>query len=165
MATASNCSYKIDFENIISNDNFIGKGSFGHVYGPCFLLNKNCAVKKRLFDKRTLSEETHKEIIACNKWKSLHHPNLIEVYDVNFEINALHVVMEYAKGGSLTYALGLFQSDLPYDIFRDWAMQISRGMNYLHDNSIVHRDLKSPNSEYIEHFNICLVSEFVRAGL
>lgn len=146
MATASDCNHNIDFGNFIINEKFIGKGSFGEVYGPYNFRNKNCAIKRRLFNNRALTEETQKEIKACKKWMSLHHPNLVEVYDVNFKINALHVVMEYAKGGALIDALKSLTSDLTYDVFQDWAMQISRGMNYLHENSVVHRDLKSPNS-------------------
>src|SRR6218665_3237614 len=125
MAGASDCNFQMDFGNITTNDKFIGKGSFGEVYGPCWFGNKICAVKKRLFNKRSLAKATQKEIKACNKWKSLRHPNLIGVYDVNFQFNALHVMMEYAKGGSLTDALGSFQSELPYDILKDWTTQIS----------------------------------------
>ena len=38
------------------------------------------------------------------------------------------------------------------EVLIDWAIQIARGMNYLHNGapiSLVHRDLKSSNSEFI----------------
>ena len=38
------------------------------------------------------------------------------------------------------------------EVLIDWAIQIARGMNYLHNLapiSLVHRDLKSSNSEFI----------------
>lgn len=59
--------------------------------------------------------------------------------------------MEFARGGPLNRVLS--GKRIPPDILVNWAVQIARGMNYLHDEAIVpiiHRDLKSSNSEYRE---------------
>ncbi|XP_017056153.1 mitogen-activated protein kinase kinase kinase-like isoform X1 [Drosophila ficusphila] len=57
----------------------------------------------------------------------------------------LCLVMEYARGGSLNRILA---GKIPPDVLVNWAIQIARGMNYLHNEapiSIIHRDLKSSN--------------------
>ena len=60
--------------------------------------------------------------------------------------------MEFAAGGSLRDALRSLGSrqKLPIYVVREWAKQIADGMLYMHDKNIVHRDLKSSNSERID---------------
>lgn len=41
----------------------------------------------------------------------------------------------------------------------DWAKQIAKGMHYLHNNKIIHRDLKSPNI-LISYNNVLKISDF-----
>ncbi|GIZ00411.1 mitogen-activated protein kinase kinase kinase 9 [Caerostris extrusa] len=54
--------------------------------------------------------------------------------------------MEYAKGGSLNRVLS--GRKIPPNVLVSWAIQIARGMHYLHSEaciSLIHRDLKSSN--------------------
>lgn len=59
-----------------------------------------------------------------------------------------YIVMEYCTYGSLYEVLKRRREKnsctKPTQVL-DWARQISHGVNYLHANKIVHRDLKSPN--------------------
>ena len=58
----------------------------------------------------------------------------------------LCLVMEFARGGPLNRAL--HGRKIRPDVLIDWAIQIARGMSYLHCGapiSLVHRDLKSAN--------------------
>ena len=57
--------------------------------------------------------------------------------------------MEYARGGPLNRVLT--GRKIRPSVLVDWAIQIARGMNYLHNGapiSLIHRDLKSSNGEY-----------------
>jgi len=138
------------FKTIIADSQFLGKGNFGEVYGPFAWQGKQCAIKRRVFDKRELNGQMQKEIYACSKWKSLNHRNLIMVFDAacdaHFNPPAMYIIMEFAKGGSLEEALKKLTSPLPINVVKDWAKQIACGMAFLHSNSIVHRDLKTANS-------------------
>lgn len=56
--------------------------------------------------------------------------------------------MEYARGGPLNRVLT--GRKIRPGVLVDWAIQIARGMNYLHNGapiSLIHRDLKSSNGE------------------
>lgn len=79
----------------------------------------------------------------------LKHPNIIALRGVCLKEPTLCLIMEFARGGSLNRVLS--GKRIPPDILVNWAVQIVRGMNYLHDEAIVpiiHRDLKSSNSKY-----------------
>src|SRR6218665_3828819 len=137
-----------NFKEFVSDDIFIGKGTFGEVYGPYEWNGKTCAIKKRWITK----EDKEGQMSACRKMMSLHHNNLIAVYEVSLELPAIYALMEYASGGSLREVLSACKTDLPLDTMKDWGIQIAGGMAYLHENSIVHRDLKSPNSKYNAYY-------------
>ena len=55
------------------------------------------------------------------------------------------LVMEYAPGGSLQRLLSARRLGLPPYILINWAAQVARGMLYLHNANVIHRDLKSSN--------------------
>ena len=60
----------------------------------------------------------------------------------------LCLVMEYARGGPLNRIL--CGRKIRPDVLIDWAIQVARGMTYLHHGapiSLVHRDLKSANGK------------------
>ncbi|XP_068159903.1 mitogen-activated protein kinase kinase kinase isoform X2 [Drosophila tropicalis] len=75
---------------------------------------------------------------------ALKHENIAALRGVCLKTK-LCLVMEYARGGSLNRVLA---GKIPPDVLVNWAIQIARGMNYLHNEapmSIIHRDLKSSN--------------------
>ena len=58
--------------------------------------------------------------------------------------------MEYARGGPLNRVLT--GRKVRPSVLVDWAIQIARGMNYLHNGapiSLIHRDLKSSNGTFL----------------
>ena len=78
--------------------------------------------------------------------KQLDHPNIVRYYqtDMSDDMNAINVLLEFVPGGSLKTILIKYRA-LELDVIRNYSKQLLVGLNYLHDNKIVHRDLKSPN--------------------
>lgn len=70
--------------------------------------------------------------------------------------------MEYCAYGSLYDVLKrhreLNSRSKPTQVL-DWSRQISNGVDYLHGNKIVHRDLKSPNILFFDE-KILKISDF-----
>jgi len=132
----------------------IGAGGFGKVYRG-YYRNLEVAVKAARRDPDEEPGEANKKVLQEGKlfWL-LKHKNVVGLLGVCLEEPNLCLVMEYARGGALNRMLG--GRKIRPDVLIDWAIQIARGMNYLHQGapiSIVHRDLKSSNiliSERVE---------------
>ena len=54
------------------------------------------------------------------------------------------LVTEYAAKGSLFDYLQN-KTQLPHNLKKKWAIQVARGLKYLRDKRVLHRDIKSPN--------------------
>lgn len=77
----------------------------------------------------------------------LQHENIVSLEGVCLQEPNLCLVLEYCRGGSLNRVLA--GRKIRPDVLVDWAIQIARGMDYLHsENSLIHRDLKSSNGEF-----------------
>lgn len=133
-------------------------GGFGEVK-RAFLNNGLVAVKEARHNPELDFNVTRINVLQEAKlfW-SLHHPNIVALRGVCLQPPKFCLVMEYAIGGSLNRILSGSRR-IPPDVLIDWAIQIGRGMNYLHNGapiSVIHRDLKSSN---------VLISESIDASL
>jgi mitogen-activated protein kinase kinase kinase 9 len=136
---------EIDIEDL-SIKEVIGLGGFGKVH-RAFWLTEEVAVKAA----RPIADEDE-EVARQNVLQearlfwSLKHENIVTLKGVCLKPPKLCLVMEFARGGSLNKILA--GRKIPPDVLVDWAIQIARGMSYLHSEapiSVIHRDLKSSN--------------------
>ncbi|RHZ81625.1 hypothetical protein Glove_117g538 [Diversispora epigaea] len=152
-------SKKVSFENALKN-NFIKKfdynkfenieriaeGGFGIVYRANSLnLRKHVALKSLLETDEIFYEKFVKEltnILAVN-----YHDNIIKFYGISIDpsTETYYLVLQYAKDGDLrTYLQNNFNR-LDWKIKIQMAKDITNGLDCIHEENIVHRDLHSKN--------------------
>ncbi|XP_011869843.1 PREDICTED: mitogen-activated protein kinase kinase kinase 11-like [Vollenhovia emeryi] len=145
---------EIDFEEL-QLEEVIGVGGFGKVYRG-FWKKREVAVKAARQDAGEEPSVTLENVRQEAKlfWL-LKHENIVQLEGVCLKMPNMCLVMEYARGGSLNRVLS--GRKIRPDVLVDWAIQIARGMDYLHNKApigLIHRDLKSSNvllSEPIEN--------------
>ncbi|KAE8667611.1 Serine/threonine-protein kinase HT1 [Hibiscus syriacus] len=76
----------------------------------------------------------------------LRHPNIITVICCSKKPPVYCIITKYLAGGSLRKYLHQQEPySVPHDLVLKLALDIARGMQYLHSQGILHRDLKSEN--------------------
>ncbi|KAL1320774.1 hypothetical protein HN51_065479 [Arachis hypogaea] len=136
--------YEILWEDLTIGEQ-IGQGSCGTVYHALWY-GSDVAVK--VFSKQEYSEDVilsfRQEVSVL---KRLRHPNIILFMGAVTSPQRLCIVTEFLPRGSLFRLLQRNTSKLDWRRRVHMALDIARGVNYLHRCSppIVHRDLKSSN--------------------
>ncbi|XP_006871487.1 PREDICTED: mitogen-activated protein kinase kinase kinase 10 [Chrysochloris asiatica] len=139
-------------------EEIIGVGGFGKVYRALWR-GEEVAVKAARLDPEQDSAVTAEQVRQeARLFGALQHANIIALRGACLSPPHLCLVMEYARGGALSRVLA--GRRVPPHVLVNWAVQVARGMNYLHNDApvpIIHRDLKSINIlilEAIENHNL-----------
>lgn len=139
----------IDFTGI-NLGRVIGTGGFGKVYHGHWQRNQ-VAVKELFLTSFTdnLRKDFENEAFILSKCR---HPSIVHFFGICMEAEKRYLVMEYVSKGSLHQILDS-TVELDWNPVRMLICQdIAFGLNYLHSQNIVHRDLKSMNILLDENF-------------
>ena len=119
----------------------LGKGAFGVVYSAFDQETSKTVAIKCLID-NTAIEDFQAELSLL---KRLKHPSIVPYLDSFLDSKkALHIVMEYAENGSLLDVIKTY-GPLNEMITTIYLSQVLEGLEYLHHQSIIHRDIKAAN--------------------
>ncbi|KAH9757521.1 hypothetical protein KPL71_016418 [Citrus sinensis] len=121
----------------------IASGSCGDLYRGVYL-GQDVAVKvlrsEHLND--TLEDEFVQEVAIL---REVQHRNVVRFIGASTKSPHLCIVTEYMPGGSLYDYLHKNHNVLKLSQLLRFAIDICKGMEYLHQSNIIHRDLKTAN--------------------
>ncbi|GFN96706.1 serine/threonine-protein kinase nim1 [Plakobranchus ocellatus] len=125
----------------------IGTGNFSQVKLGIHVLTKE-KVAIKILDKTKLDQKTQRLLSReITSMERLHHPNVIRLYEVVETLAKLHIIMEYAGGGELFTKISN-EGRLPEDEAKCLFAQLVAAVDHIHENNIIHRDLKAENVFY-----------------
>ncbi|KAK7312906.1 hypothetical protein VNO77_37147 [Canavalia gladiata] len=124
----------------------IGQGAFGPVYKAQMSTGKTVAVKVLATNSRQGEREFHTEVMLLGR---LHHRNLVNLVGYCAEKGQHMLVYVYMSKGSLaSHLYSDVNEALYWDLRVHIALDVARGLEYLHDGAVppvIHRDIKSSN--------------------
>lgn len=141
----------------------IGRGAFAKVFkAVCKTNGKTVAVKKlKLEDSSSSLEDIRKEVLTM---KLCDHPNVLSChccFNVNDE---LWIVLPYMAKGSFLRILQHLRKDkklqdgcgFEEDVVAIIIRETAKGLKYLHDSNLLHRDIKAGNILVDEKGHVCI---------
>lgn len=143
-----------DNEQLVSHElikwkkgRLIGKGAFGKVWEGLMDSAKLIAVKEVELDVENdekAKQQYNKLQLEVDILRSLDHRNIVSYLGTSMEAGAVYIFMEYISGGSIQSLVRRFGPQNDRQI-QHYTKQILKGLNYLHFNGIIHRDIKGAN--------------------
>jgi NIMA (never in mitosis gene a)-related kinase len=152
----------------------VGKGAFGSVSLVKRKADSNIYAMKRVKISQLNPKEQENALNEVRILASISHPNIIGYKEAFFEehTKTLNIVMEYADDGDLESKIQKHtknKTNCPENEIWSYLIQMIQGLKALHDNKIMHRDLKSANVFLMKDGTLKLgdlnVSKVVKMGL
>jgi len=92
----------------------------------------------------------------------LHHPHLVQLYEVLEWQQHLIAVMEFVTGGDLARRVA-FEGAQPAPVVAEWTAQALAVLAFLHDQQLIHRDV-TPSNLLLDHEGRLKLADLGLAG-
>lgn len=122
----------------------LGKGAFGSVYRALnWGTGETVAVKQiKLAD--LPKSELRVIMLEIDLLKNLDHPNIVKYHGFVKTPETLNIILEYCENGSL-HSISKNFGRFPENLVALYMSQALHGLCYLHDQGVIHRDIKGAN--------------------
>ncbi|KAH6710013.1 hypothetical protein VD0002_g703 [Verticillium dahliae] len=122
----------------------LGKGAFGSVY-KAFNWGTGEAVAVKQIKLADLPKSELRMIESeIDLLKNLHHDNIVKYLGFVKSVDCLNIVLEYCENGSL-HSICKAYGKFPENLVGVYMTQVLQGLQYLHDQGVIHRDIKGAN--------------------
>ncbi|XP_054838236.1 LOW QUALITY PROTEIN: STE20-like serine/threonine-protein kinase [Eublepharis macularius] len=121
----------------------LGDGAFGKVFKA---QNKetNVLAAAKVIDTKS-EEELEDYMVEIDILASCDHPNIVKLLDAFYYENNLWILIEFCAGGAVDAVMLELERPLTEPQIRVVCRQTLEALHYLHENKIIHRDLKAGN--------------------
>ncbi|KAL0422948.1 UNVERIFIED_CONTAM: Serine/threonine-protein kinase STY46 [Sesamum latifolium] len=121
----------------------IASGSYGDLYKGTY---RSQEVAIKILKTERLNTELQKEFAQeVYIMRKVRHKNVVQFIGACTRPPNLCIVTEYMSGGSVYDYLHKQKGTFKLPALLKVGIDVSKGMNYLHQNNIIHRDLKAAN--------------------
>ncbi|KAK8858460.1 hypothetical protein IAR55_002687 [Kwoniella newhampshirensis] len=122
----------------------LGRGASGSVYRALnFLTGETVAIKS--ISLLSLPPSSLPDIMSeIDLLKNLNHSNIVKYKGFARDKENLFIVLEYCENGSLQTILKKF-GKFPESLVAVYISQVLEGLIYLHEQGVIHRDIKGAN--------------------
>ena len=133
-----------DPTNLFDLQEKLGKGSYGHVYKAVRKGNASdvVAIKIISIDAQDVLEDVRREITILSE---CNNPNIVNYLGSYFKDDNLWICMEYCGGGSVSDLCQIMEASLTENQIALICRESLKGLNYLHQQRKIHRDIKGGN--------------------
>ncbi|CAK86141.1 unnamed protein product (macronuclear) [Paramecium tetraurelia] len=123
-----------------TKNQLLGQGAFSQVFLGVKKSNQQKVAVKISNRNLAISQQEKRILYRLSQFK---HQNVVQLFDIFDQPEALFIVQEYCNGGTLYEMMNTKQ--FTEEQIVSIALQIANGLNFLHSKNIVHRDVKPEN--------------------
>ncbi|EGC39194.1 hypothetical protein DICPUDRAFT_96609 [Dictyostelium purpureum] len=122
----------------------IGKGGFGTVYQGLDIEDGDFVAIKQINLTKIPKDQLQGIMNEIDLLKNLNHANIVKYIKYVKTKENLYIVLEYVENGSLSSLIKKF-GKFPESLVCVYIRQVLEGLVYLHEQGVVHRDIKGAN--------------------
>ncbi|TBU45550.1 kinase-like protein [Dichomitus squalens] len=122
----------------------LGKGAFGQVYRALNWATGETVAIKEIQLSNIPKSEIGQIMSEIDLLKNLNHPNIVKYKGFEKTPEYLYIILEFCENGSLHNICKKF-GKFPETLVGVYIAQVLEGLVYLHDQGVIHRDIKGAN--------------------
>ncbi|OTB00843.1 hypothetical protein M426DRAFT_15069 [Hypoxylon sp. CI-4A] len=122
----------------------IGKGAFGSVYKAIHWGTGEAVAVKQIKLVNLPKSELRMIEAEIDLLKNLNHDNIVKYIGFVKASDCLNIILEYCENGSL-HSICKAYGKFPENLVGVYMTQVLQGLQYLHDQGVIHRDIKGAN--------------------
>ncbi|KAM0908200.1 hypothetical protein ACQ4PT_015608 [Festuca glaucescens] len=124
----------------------IGKGAYGSVYKGLDLESGDFVAIKQVSLENIPQEDLNIIMQEIDLLKNLNHKNIVKYLGSLNTESHLHIILEYVENGSLANIIKPNKfGPFPEPLAAVYIAQLLEGLVYLHEQGVIHRDIKGAN--------------------